>query len=100
MAHKKFTVLVTKEVEVEIYLPENLISEDTIREWREGLWDIDGVEDIAQYAARMVAEDMEHYSHDGLGTMKNLRDKPESEAVDRTVYFNELWQDISYDTKE
>lgn len=57
--------VITTEI-VQVSIPDSFMSEGLIEEWRKGLWHIDCVKDIAEYAARM-AQYGDNASHDGLG---------------------------------
>lgn len=65
----KRTILVTIEKEIEIELPANLGSEESLAEWRKGLWHVDSIDDIFKYAARMAAYYGGGREHDGLGLL-------------------------------
>ena len=64
---RKFTVTIEKEIEVE--LPDNFAEEGYLKDFREGLWHVDSVEEVAAYAARMAAVYGAGISHDGIGLL-------------------------------
>lgn len=82
-------VITTKVVEVEF--PANFGSAENIAEWCRGLWHIDGVDDIATYAARMAADGLEGHSLDGLGLLGQRDHKYGGKTAD--VIFNETDED-------
>lgn len=63
----KRTVRVTITKVVEVEFPAEWGSEENIADWRRGLRQIDGVDDIAKYAARMAATGSEGLEEDGIG---------------------------------
>ena len=65
----KRTILVTIEKEIEIELPADLATKESIAEWCNGLWKIESVDDIFKYAARMAAYHGGGMQHDGLGLL-------------------------------
>jgi hypothetical protein len=100
---RTFEVTTTKKIR--IVLPDVYDTPDILREWRESLWHIDGVDDMAEYAARLVAEGSAEYNNDGVGRMRT-----ESEAEWRAgrgmtnseflVTYTELDCDISTELVE
>ena len=66
------TLRVTIEKEVRITITPKLFGpltqEQYLIEFRKGLWDIDGIDDVIEYAARMAAE-YGGGSYDGLGKL-------------------------------
>lgn len=65
MIKRTVRVTITKVLEVEF--PAEWGSDENIADWRRGLWDIDGVDDIAKFGARMAATGSEGHSEDGIG---------------------------------
>lgn len=65
----KRTVKVTIEKEIEVTFPAEWGSAENIADWSRGLWKIDGVDDIAKFAARMAAYYGSGTSHDGIGKL-------------------------------
>lgn len=96
----KRTVKVTIEKEIEVTFPAEWASAENIKEWCEGLWHIDGADDIAKYAARMAAYYGGGGDHDGIRrlveegmekflepgqpymTFRELYDEAEEEIID------------------
>jgi hypothetical protein len=90
MITKKLRVTITKEIEISI--PDSYASEQNIADWRSGLWDIDGVDDIFKHAAQMAATGYAGYSLDGLGRLQSKGTtvaEPES-----TTVFDEIDYDV------
>lgn len=85
------TVRVTIEKEIKITITPKmfgpLTQEQYLAEFRKGLWEIDGMDDVIEYAARMAAEYGGGYSHDGLGKLGAEYEKPD-------VIFDVLEEDI------
>lgn len=69
----KRTVRVTIEKEIEIELMPSMFGGMTegeyLAEFRKGLWDVDSIEDVVKYAARMAAYFGGGMQHDGLGLL-------------------------------
>ncbi|MFA6903370.1 MAG: hypothetical protein WC236_09830 [Gallionellaceae bacterium] len=67
----KRTVRVVIEKEIEIELTPSVFGkmtqDDYLSEFRRSLWDVDGIDDVVTYAARMAATDGNGYQHDGIG---------------------------------
>ena len=66
---EKFKVRVNIEAVYEIELPDWLSKPNAIADWVDGLWHIDGLEDIAKYAANMVATNGTGINWDGIGVV-------------------------------
>lgn len=66
----EFLVRVTIEKEIKVYLPKSFTEEKYLNEFKRFLWDIDGVDDVAKYAARMVAYFCTGMEHDGIGLLQ------------------------------
>ena len=64
-----YRVRVTIEKEITVHLPAHFAGDEYLKDFREGLWHVDGAGDVAQYAARMAAEMGSGYEHDGLGLL-------------------------------
>ena len=64
---RKVRVTITKEIEVT--LEDQAATPEFQEEWKKGLWHIDGVDDIAKYAAEMAAIHGPGYEHDGIGLL-------------------------------
>lgn len=52
----KRTVNVTITKELEIWIPDELLTEDEIQMFCESMWDIDGPDDLFAYAATQIAQ--------------------------------------------
>jgi hypothetical protein len=69
----KKTVRVTIEKEIEIELMPSVFGGMTegeyLEEFRKGLWDVEGIDDVVKYAARMAAIGCAGYSLDGIGLL-------------------------------
>lgn len=69
----KRTVRVTIEKEIEIELMPSFFGDMTIDEYlaefRKGLWNVDSIDDVIKYAARMAAYHGGGMQHDGLGLL-------------------------------
>lgn len=67
------TVRVTIEKEIEIELTPSVFGpmteEEYLAEFRNGLWHVDGMDDVVKYAAEMAACHGSGYNHDGIGTV-------------------------------
>lgn len=88
-------VTITKEIEIELTpsMFGGMTEEQYIAEFRKGLWDIDGIDDVFKYAARMAADGAIGSEQDGLG----LINSPWSEYPRRG---DVLAQEISCDFEE
>ena len=64
---RKIRVTITKEIEVT--LSNDVESPELQEAWKKDLWHIDGVDDIAKYAAEMAAIHGSGYEHDGIGLL-------------------------------
>ena len=64
-----YKVRVTIEKEITVHLPAHFASDEYLKDFREGLWPVENVGEVAQYAARMAAEMGSGYEHDGLGLL-------------------------------
>jgi hypothetical protein len=64
-----YKVRVTIEKEITVHLPAHFASDEYLMDFREGLWFVEDVGEVAQYAARMAAEMGSGYEHDGLGLL-------------------------------
>lgn len=81
----EYTVEVTITKTVKVQLPADLAKPESIEEWRRGLWDIDGVQDIAKYAAEHAASGRAGFNLDGIGYLVGPHDsKKDSDTA--TVY--------------
>lgn len=68
MITRTFEVVITRKIRVN--LPDEFASEKMIADWESGFWQLDnGVEGIAEYAARLVADGNADYNNDGVGIM-------------------------------
>ncbi|RGE46984.1 hypothetical protein DZC30_00835 [Comamonas testosteroni] len=68
---RKVRVTITKEIEIELTpaVFGDLSQEQYLEEFRKGLWQIEGIEDVFKYAAEMAAHHGGGYQHDGLGLL-------------------------------
>lgn len=65
---RTFEVVITRKIRVN--LPDEYASEQMLADWESGLWPLDnGLEDMAAYAARLVADGSAEYNNDGVGRM-------------------------------
>lgn len=73
----KRTVRVTIEKEIEVELTPEMFAgmtvDEYLAEFRKGLWDVEGVDDLVKYAARCAAYGPVGREEDGLGLV-NYRD--------------------------
>jgi len=67
----KYRFRVTIEREIEVDLPAHFASDEYLKDFREGLWYVEGVDDVAKYAAHMAADIGSGYNHDGLGLLSD-----------------------------
>lgn len=78
----EFTVDVTTTKTIKVQLPADLAKPESIEEWRRGLWPIDGVSDIAKYAAAEAASGGAGLNLDGIGYLVQPHDaKADSDAA-------------------
>lgn len=87
----KRTVRVTITKVLEVEFPAEWGSAENIADWRRGLWHIDGVDDIAKYAAKMAATGSEGVSEDGLGLVGQRGNTYGGRAPE--LIFNETYDD-------
>ena len=80
MKTRTFEVEVVTTSSVLVTLPETYDSPEVIAKWERGLWELEnGIEDIAEYAARMAVY-APSGQHDGIGEMiTNGYTKPDYE---------------------
>lgn len=85
------TVRVTIEKEIKITVTPKmfgpLTQEQYLAEFCKGLWEVEGMDDVIEYAARMAAEYGGGYSHDGLGKLN-------TEYFDPDVIFDVISDDV------
>lgn len=71
----KRTVRVTIEKEIEVELMPSMFGgmteEEFLAEFRRGLWDVETIDDVAKYAARMAATVGSGGEHDGIGLLSH-----------------------------
>lgn len=69
----KRTVRVTIEKEIEVELMPSMFGgmteEEFLAEFRKGLWNVETIDDVAKYAARMAATVGSGVEHDGIGLL-------------------------------
>lgn len=91
MIKKKVRVTIEKEFLLEF--PNKIGTDEYIKDWNESLWHINGIDDIASYAAIEAATGNQGYDLDGIGLLTQYRsDLKEGEVFG--VYFDELYSDI------
>lgn len=64
-------VVIEKEIEIEL-MPSmfgGMTEEEYLADFRKGLWDVDSIDDVVKYAARMAAYYGGGMQHDGLGLL-------------------------------
>lgn len=71
----KVRVRVTTEAVYDIYLHHIFGTKEGIEQWRDGLWHIDDINDIAEYAASMIATGGTGVNWDGTGVIGKLGTK-------------------------
>lgn len=71
----KVRVRVTTEAVYDIYLHPIFGTEEGIEQWRDGLWHIDDINDIAKYAASMIATGQTGANWDGTGVIGKIGTK-------------------------
>lgn len=89
---RKVRVTIEKEIEIEM-LPsvfENMSQEEYLEEFRKGLWEVEGIDDVVKYAARMAATMGGGYQLDGLGL---LGEKDSTFPRVPDVKFTILWDE-------
>ena len=90
---RTFEVTITKRVRINI--PDAYDTPEMITDWRSGLWDIDGVDDMAEYAARLVADGAADYNNEGVGRMLDEVVATHRQDIDPlTVTYSVLSEDI------
>lgn len=92
----KRRVRVTAEYEVDITIMPTwfggLTVEDALAEFRKGLWDVDSMDDIAEYAARCAAIDGSG-NYDGTGEL--LMDVPSAKSSVRyDIVYEDYYSEI------
>lgn len=90
---RKLRVTIEKDIEIEI-MPSmfyGMSEEEYLKEFREGLWHVDGIDDVVKFAAKVAAVDGRGPTYDGIGRLevKHMKDSEEAE-----VYFEVLSSDI------
>lgn len=63
------TVKVTIEKEIKVSFPAEMGTPESIADWSRGLWAINGVDDIAKYAAEQAAQGGDGCNLDGIGRL-------------------------------
>jgi len=63
------TVKVTIEKEIKVSFSAELGTPESIAQWCKGLWEIEGVDDIAKYAAEQAAQGAAGCNLDGIGRL-------------------------------
>ena len=68
---KTVRVTIVKELEIEL-MPSvfgDMTDEQYLAEFRKGLWDVENIDEVIKYAARMAACNHIGYEHDGIGLL-------------------------------
>ena len=65
----KKTIRVTIEKEITIEFPDSMLTPEYLKEFRDGLWPVESIDDVFTYAARMAADGGTGHDHDGLGLL-------------------------------
>lgn len=65
----KRVVRVTIEKEIEIEFPAEFGGDEYLKNFRSGLWHVNSLDDVFQYAAEMAAHHGRGHSFDGLGLL-------------------------------
>lgn len=75
------TVRVTIEKEIKITIPpkffDGLTQEEFLKEFRKGLWDVEDMDEVIEYAASQAAILGGGYNLDGLGKLDTEYSKPD-----------------------
>ena len=68
---RKVRVTIVKEIEIELTPATfgGLSQDEYLKEFRASLWDVESIDDVIEYAARMAATCGGGYTHDGLGLL-------------------------------
>lgn len=95
---RKVRVVIEREIEIEL-TPEmfgEMSIEEYLAEFSNGLWDIDSVDDLAKYAARVVAyNDASSTEEEGLGLVGPRHQKyPRVPDVKFDVVYEECEEEI------
>ncbi|WP_174874212.1 hypothetical protein [Vogesella oryzae] len=80
----RYKIRVTTTKDVIVNVPKELTTPESIADWCRGLWHINGVDDIAEFAAKMAAN-YGSSQHDGIGrigTDVDARYAPNDRKVD------------------
>lgn len=64
-------VTIEKDIEIEMMpgIFEGMTEDEFLVEFRKGLWEVESIEDVVKYAARMAAEHGGGMQHDGIGLL-------------------------------
>ena len=90
---RRLKVTIEQEVEIEI-MPSMFFGEteeEYLKQFNEGLWPVDSLDDVIKYAAQTAVVDGGGNEHDGLGRVEAAHMKG---TVDASVYFDELSYEI------
>lgn len=97
--HKfKFEVVTTKEIEIDI--PESYLDQSLIEDWEDGLWELDSdtlqgkFEEIAKFAARVVADGGQNCYNDGVGRILPHYSKVDLEENPYQITYNVIYEDV------
>lgn len=62
-------VTIVKKIEIEL-MPSvfgKMTQEEYLNEFSKSLWEVDGIDDVVRYAARVVSDNGDGYQYDGIG---------------------------------
>lgn len=100
MTIKKFKAVVTVEKEIEIEINTDVINENFLKEFSEGMWEVDSVLDIVEHIACSVSA-AEGCFIEGVGKYPSYTKRDENLSnVGVHVKYNELNDDIEIDVRE
>lgn len=87
----KKLIEITVTAQFEIELNEDLQAPDAVDQWKEGLWHIDGLQDVYKHAALMALKGYGGYCTDGLGHLMESNMKGVNPERDKgSTFFNEI----------
>ena len=68
---KTVRVIIEKEIEIELMpsMFKGMSIEEYLDEFRNSLWDVDDIDDVIKYAARIAATNGGGHTHDGIGLL-------------------------------
>ncbi len=89
----KKTVTVTIEKQIEIEIPDQLLTPEYIKEFSSIMWEVDEPEDLITYVARKVFED-DDYHIEGMGKPGGFHHKDSGTA---DIFYSILYEHIEVD---